>query len=260
MKKLFSLFAVVMMAVMFLNINTLSVTAAEPTTYYVKYDAEKEDWFYQVGSKWNEDVTSREVYYMTLEMKDGDYVVVEATADFPELHLDNFNLGNLTVKPNDACVVYAKSIKDCYILSGAYATINGDVTNGYLYDFSTCNFNDDCANLEITYSDATTISAAVVGKCNDFYVHNEDKSKIKYHVYSFNEPLYFASGVLKNATNEYSINPPSNTATAPTTPSKPSNADEYDDVPKTGESNAYLWAFGLAAACFAGSYALKKRA
>ena len=63
MKKLFSLFAVVMMAVMSLNLNTITVAAAEPTTYIVKYDAAKEGFVYQVGSTWDEDgIQYREMY------------------------------------------------------------------------------------------------------------------------------------------------------------------------------------------------------
>ncbi len=256
MKKLFSLFAVVMMAVLSLNLNALSVSAAEPTTYIVKYDVATDDWYYQVGSKWNDEVTERQMYYMTLEMKDGDYVVVEAPEGSPTLELD-FHLGNLTVKPNDACTVKAKSIKDCYVLSGATATINCDVTNGYLYDFSTANFNKNCDKLEISYSDEKTVSVAVVGTCKDFYAHNEANTKVKYHVYNFTAPLYLKKGVLQNSTSEYSIDP----ASAPAAPSAPAaGADEYDDVPKTGETNAYLFAFGLAAVCFLGSYSLKKRA
>ena len=259
MKKLFSLFAVVMMAVLSLNLNAVTVSAADPTTYIVKYDTEKEDWFYQVDSTWNDEQSSRQVYYMTLEMKDGDYVVVEVPEGSPTLELD-FHLGNLTVMPNNSCTVKAKSIKDCYILSGAVATIDCNVTNGYLYDFSVANFNKNCDNLEISYSDETTISVAVIGTCKDFYAHNEANTKIKYHVYNFTAPLYLKEGVLQNAFGEYSIDPASVTTTpsAPSTPS--SSADEYDDVPKTGESNAYLFAFGLAAVCFLGSYSLKKRA
>ena len=263
MKKLFSLFAVVMMAVMSLNLNALTVAAEEPTTYIVKYDATTDDWNYQEGSTWDDDSDGKSMYYMTLEMKDGDYIVVEAPEGNPVLDLD-FHLGNLTVKPNDSCTVKAKSIKDCYILSGAIATIDCDVTNGYLYDFSVCNFNKNCDNLEITYTDADTISVNVVGTCKDFYMHNDTKSKIKYHLYSFSESLVLNDGKLENDSDEYSIDPASVTTTpaaTPATPSAPSSsADEYDDVPKTGESNVYLFAFGLAAVCFLGSYSLKKRA
>lgn len=256
MKKLFSLFAVVMMAVMSLNLSTLTVAAEEPTTYIVKYIAATDDWLYQEGASWDEHSPDVSMYFMTLEMKDGDYVVVEAPEGDPTLTLD-FHLGNLSVLPNSSCTINAKSIKDCYILSGAHANINCDVTNGYLYDFSVCNFFGNCDNLKIHYTDEATVSVNVVGTCKDFYMHHDAVGKVKYQLYNFTVPLTVNEGELKNSAGQYSTTP----ATAPATPAAPSTGgNEYDDVPKTGQSDAYLFAFGLAAVCFLGSYSLKKRA
>ena len=255
MKKLFSLFAVVMMAVMSLNLSTLTVAAEEPTTYIVKYDAPTEEWLYKVGSTWENELEAKSMYYMTLEMKDGDYVVVVTPEGNPTLNLD-FHLGNLTITANSSCTVNVKSIKDCYILSGAMANINCDVTNGYLYDFSVCNFFGNCDSLKIYYTDDTTVSVNVVGTCKNFYMHNDDNKSVKYQLYNFTTSLSLNSGELKNNAGEYSTTPAA--ATKPTAPSTGGN--EYDDVPKTGQSNTYLFAFGLAAVCFLGSYSLKKRA
>ena len=259
MKKLFSLFAVVMMAVMSLNLNALTVAAEEPTTYIVKYFVEEDEWYYQEGNKWDKESKGKSLYYLNMEMKDGDYVVVDAPAGNPLLELD-FHLGNLTIKANDTCAVDAKSIKDCYVLSGAVVTIDCDVTNAYLYDFSVANFNKKCDNLEVTYTDADTISVNVVGTCKSFYMHSDTKTK--YQCYNFTQPLSLDSGKLRNADTEYSTTPSATvTPSSPATPSTPAaGGNEYDDVPKTGQSNAYLFAFGLAAVCFLGSYSLKKRA
>lgn len=256
MKKLFSLFAVVMMAVMSLNLSTLTVAAEEPTTYIVKYVVATDDWLYQVGSKWDDESEGKSMYYMTLEMKDGDYVVAEAHEGNPTLDLD-FHLGNLTITANSSCTVNVKSVKDCYILSGAQASINCNVTNGYLYDFSVCNFLGNCDNLKIYYTDDSTVSVNVVGTCKDFYMRNDANGSVKYQMYNFTAPLTLISGELKNSAGEYSTSP----AAAPATPAAPSTGgNEYDDVPKTSQSNTYLFAFGLAAVCFLGSYSLKKRA
>ncbi len=253
MKKLFSLFAVVMMAVMSLNLSTLTVAAEEPTTYIVKYVAVTDDWLYQVGSTWDNESQDKSMYYMTLEMKDGDYVVVDAQEGNPTLDLD-FHLGNLTITANSSCTANVKSVKDCYILSGAQANINCDVTNGYLYDFSVCNFFGNCDNLKIYYTDESTVSVNVVGTCKNFYMHNDTNGGVKYQMYNFTAPLTLNEGELKNSAGQYSTTP----AAAPAAPSTSGN--EYDDVPKTGQSTAYLFAFGLAAVCFLGSYSLKKRA
>ena len=256
MKKLFSLFAVVMMAVMSLNLSALTVNAAEPTTYVVKYDATTDDWYYQVGNKWDKHAQLRSMYYMTLEMKDGDNVVVDALEGSPVLELA-FHLGSLTLLPNSSCTVKVNSIKDCYIGSGAFGNIECDVTNGYMYDFSVCNFYKNCDNLKINYTDPETVSVNVVGTCKDFYMFDTAKNKVKYQLYNFKAPLCVGEGELLNNANEYTTTP----SAATTRPAAPTtSADEYDDVPKTGESNAYLLAFGLAAVCFFGSYSLKKRA
>lgn len=260
MKKLFSLFAVVMMAVISLNLNAITVSAAEPTTYIVKYDAGKEDFVYQVGSTWNDEgIQYREMYYMTLEIKDGDILIVDSldAPQIPTIEL-NVSLSNLTLLPNCKCTVTAKSITNCYLLSGAVGIINCDVTNGYVYDYSVGNFNQNCDNVEASYTDASTVSAAVVGKCKSFYAH--DASTTMHHVYNFTEPMLFINGDLETDPAAYSTTPSASApAPAPATPSAP-KADEYDDVPKTGGSDAFVWAFGIAAICFAGSFYFKKRA
>lgn len=261
MKKLFSLFAVVMLAVMSLNLNTLTVSAEEPVTYNVKYNAEKNEWWYQLGSYWDSNYNGMDMYFMMQDLKDGDHVIVEGTAGEQELHL-NVNLGSLTIISNASCSVYANGVQNCYILSGAFANIHSNVTNAYMYDFSVANFYNDCTNLDISYTDLSTIAVAVIGKCSNFKVHTDDNSTTKYQLYNFKAPLIFENSAVQNDASEYDTTPTasSSTPTTTTTPAAPSASDEYDDVPKTGESSLYLVAFGFAALCFAGSYALKKRA
>ena len=260
MKKLFSLFAVVMMAVMSLNLGALTVSAETPNTYIVKYDPSRDNWYYQPGNEW-EWANAREIYYLTLDqLKDGDHIVVESPEGDPTLDLD-FNLGSLTVKSGDTCTVNAKSIKDCYILTGATASINCDVTNGYVYDYCTVNFNKNCDNLEVTYAKVETVFINVLGTCKHLNMHT-DTGVAKYNFYNFTKPLCIEKGKLRNAEGEYSTTPAAAPAApaAPVAPQAPANnANDYDDVPKTGQSNAYLFAFGLAAVCFLGSYSLKKR-
>ena len=256
MKKLFTLFTAVLFAVMSLNLNTLTVSADGPATYYVKYDEATQEWWYQEGSGWDNTVAGKDIYFFHEALKDGDYVVVEGTSGDQELHI-NKTLGNLTIMANAKCSVYANGVQDCYILSGAIANIHSNVTNGYLYDFSVCNFYNDCTNLTISYTDLPTISVVVVGKCNNFKVQTFDQTTVKYQAYNFTTMLVFEESEIKNAATEYSTTP----TAAPAAPAKPAApADEYDDVPKTADSYAYILAFGVAALCFTGSYLLKKRA
>lgn len=267
MKKLFCLFSVVMFAVMSLNLNMLTASAEEPSTYYVNYDSIKEEWYYQEGSSWDETAPppNKELYLLTLEFKDGDYLVVEAEGnDFPELKMD-FNIGNLTVISDSSVIVYAKSIKDCYILHDSKASIHCNVTNAWVYDNSAVNFNKDCTNLELIYDENPEISVAVLGKCDYFYAHSN--SKVMYKVWSFTDELIF-DGYLRTSSDHYRVDGPAaggSTPTPPaatTTPTTPGASDDsaYDDVPKTGQSGAYIWAFGIAAVSFAGVFLLKKRA
>lgn len=258
MKKLFSLFAVVMMAVMSLNLNTLTVAAAEPTTYYVKYDAER-GWIYQQNTEWNEYITAREIYYMTLDIKDGDCLIVEGSSDCTEITL-NVSLSNLTVLANQTCKITANGITDCYLLTGATANITSDVTNAYLYDYVTCNFFKNCDNLKITYTNRDSIAVNVVGTCKDFLLYEEAYNRETIHVYNFTKSLSYNDGYLRNKESEYSTTPSASTPAAKPAPSAPvADDNEYDDVPKTGETNLYFLAFVLAGVCLLGSYSLKKR-
>lgn len=260
MKKLFSLFTVIMMAVMSLNLNAITVAAEDPTTYFLKYNAEKKDWFYQEGA-WDEESDGREMYYMTLEVQNGDYVVVVPSADYGELKLD-FTVGNLTVMPNASVTVYANSIKDCYVCKDSFAIINTNVENAWIYENATANFNNDVNYVESYYEGELNITLGVGGKCGRLFVHTDGHTKYDY--YSLTGPFVIDKDEF-STDGSYSTTPTAPTPApaapaAPSTPSTGTSADEYDDVPKTGASSAYLWAFGLAALCFAGSYSLKKRA
>ena len=271
MKKLFSILSVALFAVILFFQSTINAEAADPTTYYVQYDADAKQWYYQVGSSWDDTVPppKREIYYMIQDMKDGDYVVVEATEGWPELKLD-FHLGNVTVTPNSSCMISAKSIAECYILHDSYVSITADVEHAWVYDNASCNFNLNCNTLELLYADEPTMSVGVLGTCNEFIAHNMNTSATLYHLWNFTDDLIFNDTYLRTSADSYSINPPStpaasivpntssSTAPATSTPAA-SDADEYDDVPKTGESAAYLWMFAIAALCFAGSYSFKKK-
>lgn len=270
MKKLFTFLSVALFAMVFFATATMNAEAAEPTTYVVKYDSATEQWYYQVGSAWDDSVPPprREIYYMTLDMKDGDYVVVDSTdGGWPELNLD-FHLGNLTTYPNTACMVNAKSIAECYILHGSYVSITADVEKAWVYQDCSANFNKNCNTLELIYIDDPNMSVGVLGTCNDFCVSSE--TEVLCHLWNFTDDLIFNEGIVKTARESYSIDPPSapaapvvpSTSTSTpssTTTSSSASAGEYDDVPKTGETAGYLWLFALAALCFAGSYSLKKK-
>lgn len=267
MKKLFAFFTAALFLAMSLNVNTLTAEAADPKTYYVKYYPNVKAWYYQPGNTWSEEVAGRELYYMTLEFKDGDYVVAEGHGDFPALELD-FHLGNFTVVTGSALTIKCKSIKDCYVLIDAATSVTAPVQNGYVYERAKANFNDDCLSLELVYDQTPTMGVNVVGKCNYFYCHNNTQTK--YMLWNFKESIKFADGYLHTPHWSYEIQPPAATPTpAPsyttTTPEVTVTATAapvqgvLDDVPKTSQSSNYVVALGLAALCLAGCYSLKKK-
>lgn len=259
MKKLFSIFSVALFAVVLLCMNSVTVAAEEPTTYHVKYDSKTDSWLYETETMY------REIYYMLQEIKDGDLVVVDATEEgWPTLELD-YHLSNLTILPYSSCMVTVKSIDECYVLHDSFVSITADVNKGWVYGNAACNFNLDCDYLELFYEDEPEMSVGVLGNCSEFLVHSD--ASTKYHLWNFTDDIVFNDGVLKTAYGSYSIEPPAASTSAPsattspnsTTTTSSSSSDEYDDVPKTGESVAYLWMFAIAALCFTGSYSLKKK-
>lgn len=264
MRKLFSLFSVVMMAVLFLQISTLSVSAEEPKTYYLKYLASEGEWYWQEGSSWKNEGHRQDWYTLvTYVLKDGDLVVVDGSEDNAKaLELD-FNLSNLTIMGGSNCIVNAKSVKDFYALANSFSIINADITNAWLFNDSFTNFNQNVSYIEIYNSNPDLadppVTFAVGGTLGHLYVHREGRTY--YNAYSFTTPVYFEDGILLVSEDYYSTTPPATTQPpAATTPAAPSTSDEYDEVPKTGESLAFMWTFALAGLCFAGSYYFKKRA
>ena len=271
MKKLLSIFAVACFALLLCGQNIITADAADPTTYIVQYDDNKDEWYYQVGSTWDDTdpPPKREIYYMAQQMKDGDYVVVDSTDGKGTLVLD-FVLGNLTILPHSEALITCKGVQEYYQLHDTAVSLTANVEKAFVYDNAIANFNNNVNTLELIYTESPEMLVGVVGTCSELWVHNSNATETKYALWNFTESLLFQEGIVKNPFGTYSINPPSSPAapvvpstpssTPSTTPSAPSSsADEYDDVPKTGESTAFLWLFGLAALCFAGSYSFKKK-
>ena len=91
----------------------LTVKAAEPTTYVVRYltstNTHSDGWYFEVASAWDDNAFHRETYYMMQDIKDGDYVVIETDASSPTFDLSfPVRLGNLTVNTTATVVPTAK--------------------------------------------------------------------------------------------------------------------------------------------------------
>ncbi len=249
---------------------TLTVSAAEPVTYYLMYQDEPDDqgdWWYQVGSEWEEDAEHRQLVYMTEQLKDGDIVIVGNAA--PDQLVLNVHLSNLTIKNTTdrlAMVSVTGGIDNCFFLNDTLGSITGNVFNAYVYGASTATF---CSNVTNLYSHNDNPNGdpniGVSGTVAFFQSENVNKN---YHPCGTNfaaNTFSLENGELKtdssNYTQDISGGPATTTSTSRPAP-KPSNSssasDEYDAVPKTGESSPVMWLSLIAVSCLSASLLLRK--
>lgn len=264
-KKMICLLSAALLFVLPVCSTPLHVSAAEPTTYYVKYMADSGEWRFQQGSAWDDTVQHRELYYMNQDIKDGDIVVVEGKGSaLPELKIP-VRLSNLTVFHSDFVSVAATSIDNCYVLSDCVAAINGDVTNAYVYDQARCTFNNNVNYLELSSADNFYANVTVMGTVN--HLKGINGGNVYYELYSFQAgKLCVEEGYVKTEEAYYSKTASASAPVATAAPStstaqtSTSSSSEYDDVPKTGDSTGFLYMglLGVAALCLTGRYALKK--
>lgn len=257
-KKLVTLLTALVLCLVPLFGNTMTVRAAG-YTYYIKYVESLDQWRFQPDT-WSDSGHHRELYYMQLDLKDGDTIVVDGKNTNNILNLEvNVNLSGLYVNTASPSNITAKSIDNCYVIENGQSIINAPVKNAFVYDKALAQFNYDVENLEVIASKGDLLGATV--GTNGAVKHLKAySSKLHYEFYDFAPgALSIANGEFKSAEGTYSATPSAATPApaAPSTPAAPSG--EYDDVPKTADIRFNpLWLVALAAACFAGSYALKK--
>ncbi len=245
--------------------NALKAEAATPVTYAVQYDSEDNEWRYQVGSQYTDEGEDRSLYYLLQVLKDGDLVAVYNSDDgAPHLDLGNVKLSNLTLCNTAMTAVHTGGISDCHILSNSTCAINGDVHNAFVYDAASVNFNNNVHNLTILSDEDNFYSNVNCGGTVwHLYAYSTTHPVTFYDLYNFDSGvLVIDNGVLETEYYFYDESIPSGnaqTATpAPSTPSAP--ADEYDEVPKTGESALPYALLSVSVLCFAGSLMLRKKA
>lgn len=266
MKRIAAVLTAVAILVLLPESNASTVHADEPVTYAVKYVSDELGWRYQpYTSTFDDSKGSGQIQTLRQEIKDGDLVVVyNNIGTSTSLDLGNVHLSNLTYVNNTQwSMVYAGSVQDCYVLGGSTGTVNCDVKNAYVYDTVVFNFNGNVEELTVNSGDKVLSSIGCEGTVGHLYVFSTTLDRQLFNYYDFVAgAMLFDNGVFKpqgnfktpdehasNAAN--SANPTENT-TAP--------SDDYDDVPKTGQSNLYLWLLFASVVCFAGSRALKRSA
>lgn len=245
--------------------NSLKVSAEEPVTYAVKFLPSENQWRYQENtSTFDEAAEHRELYYMLESLKDGDFVVVyNETSNSEVLELGTVRLGNLTVvQSNGVAVIHTGGIDDCFVLAGASAAINGNITNASVYEDTVCNFGGNVKELNIYAEDKVTSTVGCSGTVEHLLVYSTTLSQTFFDLYNFDaDTLYFDKEGLFQTPEEHYSTQPSNTAAAPSPTTVPQQSgspatdnSEYDAVPKTGETNPIPWLLCIMTLCLIGSY------
>ena len=269
-RKCISLLAAAAILALLPNANALQASAAPAKTIYMRFDTDLNEWRIQVGS-WDDGDAGLELYYLnngndSQKALDGDTLVV--LPNTPEAEPDedgnrpkqqtgnkdvtvNARLGNLTVNRTNV-VISANGIDECHVQGDSAAAISGNVTNAYVYDNAACTFNNNVTNLRLIATVENTVDTNVSVGGTVAYAST-------------------ANGGLMTDTSQYSTTG-SGPAAAPQTPAQttpaqsqnkaPASSGEYDDVPKTGESNLLVWLFSgmlLLSAMFAGGCFLVRR-
>ncbi|MCM1026870.1 MAG: hypothetical protein NC432_10575 [Roseburia sp.] len=275
-----SLAAVVLLVLLPL-VSSFTAQAEEAATYSLKYFSDK-GWRCQPGSEFRQSEGDADLNYLNLYLKDGDHIVIYPGDNTDQmLDLSAVKLESLTVHQNATAVIKTNGIKDCYVLAGATCAINGNVTNAYLYDSVTCNFNDNVRDMTFYVQNSNPVSPdgsniACVGTVGRFYVHSLSTDSAVNTFYNVktggtimqNGYFWMPEGTYsRTPSEEYTSATESSSAPAASTPNAAptpapapvSSSDEYDQVPKTGDSLAYLWLFPAAAVFGACSFILRKK-
>lgn len=272
-KKMLALAASAALLALLPGANTLTVSAEEPATYYLMYeerDSSDGVWYYQTGSEWDANAEHRELYYLQETLKNGDLVIVGNAA--PSLLTLDVHLSNLTISNTSgglAMVSVTGGIDNCFFLNGTTGSISGNVFNAYVNGASTANFNNNVTNL-YSYNDNPDAGAniGVSGTVAYFASTDSHESNTPYGINFAANTFRVENGDLKTDSSQYtrdiSGGPVAPGAQSrPQTSSRPAASgsgasNEYDAVPKTGESYPAVWLSLAAVSCLGISLVLRR--
>ena len=220
---------------------SLEVQADGPVTYAVKYVPGSKEWRYQSNtSTFDDKGYHREMYTLRLELKDGDSVVVyNDSPSVPSLDLGTTHLSNLTVtKTSSHTIIFTGDIDDCYLLDGAYCSVNADVANAHVYDNVTSNFNKNVSELNLYPLNNATANIGCVGTVDHLSTIDRSTGKTLSSLYDFQAgSLSIKDGVLATDKSKYS--------TAPGATGKAITKENFDYVRYANDNPDVKAAFGL---------------
>lgn len=279
-KKFRNMIALLTAAVMLFLLPEGSCLRAEadgPVTYAVKYLADEGDWYYQENkSAFSDSEAARNIYYLGEILKAGDIVVVYNDTPEVTLNLGSTSLTNLTVSTTAFTIINTGDIQECHILNNSSCSVNGNIINAHVYDNALVNFGGNIQELRLHSGDEVTSSVGCSGTVGHLYAPSDTLPRTFYDLYDFQAASLHINedGILVTPDWQYSRTPSSQPA-QPTPqpevqqpiqqpvaqqPAAPStdNDDEYDAVPKTGETNPALWLVCIGLLCMSGSIVLRK--
>lgn len=258
----------------------LKASADEPVTYVVKYLPGENGWRYQDNrSVFDESgsVISWELYQLREVLKAGDTVVVyNDTENAPDLDLGSTRFANLTISSKAFSIIHTGGVQDCFVMNNSFCAVNGDVTNAHVYENSVVNYNGNVQELQIHCGDKITSSVGVGGTVGHLYAYSDSQAQTFFDLYNFQAGSLLIDQEGKLTTPDWSYSKaPASQPVQPTpqpevqqqpeaqqpaqqVPASGGNDDEYDAVPKTGESNLIVWLLCIGGLCLCGSIALKR--
>lgn len=273
-KALVAVLTAVALLTMVPNFGTMRVKAAEPTTYSVVYmGGSVNEWRYLANPTFDPELMHLGVGYLRTILKDGDNVIVYAGDNLIDQHLDlgTAKLGSLTVANGASVVVKTGGVQNCYINANTNTAINGNITTASVFGNTNVNFNNNVFDLIYYMADPDNSNIYCAGTVTRFYAvsaadqsyralyYDVQKGKASVVNGSFNVPDWAystsADNYNKGAGNSGSTGNTGNTGNK----GNKGNNGEYDDVPKTGQSNTVYWLLAASAACFTGSVILRKK-
>lgn len=269
-KKILALAASAAMLTFLPNANVLTVSAAGPVTYYFMYvEGENEScWRYQVRSTWDADQWSAPIQDLPEHINNGDIVIIGNGSNTPliiNVHLSSLTFSN--TKDALAVVSVANGIDNCYFNNNSAGAVSGAVTNAYIHGGDTlANFGNDVQNLYSYQNERETgPTIGVSGTVSYFLGEEYDGTRGDYGTNFNTDSFRMVNGDLTTASDKYiqdisngpaaSSAQPASTTTQSTTPAA---SNEYDAVPKTGETSYVLWLCLTAAVSLGGSLYLRK--
>ncbi len=260
-RKIISLLAVAALLVTFPMVNTMTVSAREPMTFYIGFNPTEDSWRWQSETD-GYDLTEPDSSLDDLNdyVRSGDIIVVFGGGETCglEFNVDTY-LSNVTLlNVHSIALVGAEGIGEFYALMDSVCAVNSDVANGYVYDSSHVTFNKNVSNLEIICPPDQLSVVSCAGTVAHAKRHYDDS--VLYEVYNVAAGKFVSVNADLETDPQYYTTTPSGTpAASATAPSGTSgSASDYDEVPKTGESNMIFLLLGISAISFLGSRKLKR--